>query len=436
MERDRTARYAERKTVQALLDAAGAEFEALPVSLLDGPFVLSSLVARGKEEHPLVFASASFCELTGYKREEILGRNCRFLQGPDTDPEDVRRVRELIREEQEGVVRLLNYTKGGVPFVNTLLMAPIRNADGKTVLFFGGQCEEVAQFERDCEKTAQNISQVSNVALKVGRRVVVPNAASEGISFKTEWAKGRVLLKTRTDRLSPEVKEVFAKNSNQFVFQLQIALIRPLPDDWQVFIGAEIELSELQFIEGGKFACDTMVKCLRLFDSSLHCSYGAPSEKPHFAYPFNKFGDTMVRTLAGDEPPTMTKNGAGSGVPRRSEFEKVEMGYVYTTSFSSQLLDLEAWKVLRIPGMRNLALESFWGESPLHFVVYALPKEESEAVHNVSKRLVLLDVEVIHRTLKMFPQRTSSLDAWGLTKSRDSSSSGSLFYVTSSGSDK
>ncbi|KAK9112312.1 hypothetical protein Scep_019831 [Stephania cephalantha] len=62
-----------------------------------------------------IFASDSFLELTEYTREEILGRNCRFLQGPDTDQGTVSRIRDAIREQREVTVQLINYTKSGEP---------------------------------------------------------------------------------------------------------------------------------------------------------------------------------------------------------------------------------------------------------------------------------------------------------------------------------
>ncbi|WP_369410141.1 PAS domain-containing protein [Erythrobacter crassostreae] len=88
---------------------------------------------------PIVFANRAFRQLTGYSESEILGRNCRFLQGPNTDPEPVARMRKAIADEDVVVVELLNYRKNGTTFWNALHLGPIYNDKGELVYFFGSQ---------------------------------------------------------------------------------------------------------------------------------------------------------------------------------------------------------------------------------------------------------------------------------------------------------
>lgn len=92
-----------------------------------------------KDDLPIVFANRAFRRLTGYSEEEILGRNCRFLQGPKTDPEPIARIRDAIANEDVVVVELLNYRKNGTTFWNALHMGPIYNDRGELVYFFGSQ---------------------------------------------------------------------------------------------------------------------------------------------------------------------------------------------------------------------------------------------------------------------------------------------------------
>nr|AML78252.1 putative LOV domain-containing protein [Falcatifolium taxoides] len=90
---------------------------------------------------PIVHASDSFLHLTGYSRDEVLGKNCRILQGQDTNQEDISKIRQSIEAEQPCTVRILNYRKDGNPFWNLLHTAPVRNASGKVAFYVGVQLD-------------------------------------------------------------------------------------------------------------------------------------------------------------------------------------------------------------------------------------------------------------------------------------------------------
>nr|AML76764.1 putative LOV domain-containing protein [Freycinetia multiflora] len=92
-------------------------------------------------DNPIIFASDSFLELTEYTREEILGRNCRFLQGPDTDPGTVSKIRHAIRDQREITVQLINYTKSGKKFWNLFHLQPMRDQKGELQYFIGVQLD-------------------------------------------------------------------------------------------------------------------------------------------------------------------------------------------------------------------------------------------------------------------------------------------------------
>ncbi|TRD12792.1 PAS domain-containing protein [Erythrobacter insulae] len=98
-----------------------------------------SLCDPHAEDLPIVFANRAFRQLTGYSEDEVLGRNCRFLQGPKTDPEPISRIRKAIENEDVVVVELLNYRKNGTTFWNALHLGPIYNDRGELVYFFGSQ---------------------------------------------------------------------------------------------------------------------------------------------------------------------------------------------------------------------------------------------------------------------------------------------------------
>ena len=92
-------------------------------------------------DNPIVFANRAFQNLCGYEAAEVIGRNCRFLQGPDTDPADVAKVRDAIEARRDVVVEILNYHRDGTPFRNELYVSPVFEPDGHLRYFFASQLD-------------------------------------------------------------------------------------------------------------------------------------------------------------------------------------------------------------------------------------------------------------------------------------------------------
>ena len=92
-------------------------------------------------DNPISYVSHGFEHLTGYTGAEAVGRNCRFLQGKETDPATVAEVREAVREGLPCDVELLNYRKDGTPFWNALSLSPVRDEEGRLTNFIGVQTD-------------------------------------------------------------------------------------------------------------------------------------------------------------------------------------------------------------------------------------------------------------------------------------------------------
>jgi PAS domain S-box-containing protein len=92
-------------------------------------------------DNPIVYANPAFSRLTGYDLSEIAGRNCRFLQGPETDPATVGRLREAIAEARPIALEILNYRKDGTRFWNALIVSPVRDPAGNVLHFFATQTD-------------------------------------------------------------------------------------------------------------------------------------------------------------------------------------------------------------------------------------------------------------------------------------------------------
>lgn len=103
-------------------------------------------------DNPIVYASQGFLNLTGYSLDQILGRNCRFLQGPETDPKAVEHIRKAIEQGNDMSVCLLNYRVDGTTFWNQFFIAALRDASGTVTNFVGVQCKVSDQYAAQITK--------------------------------------------------------------------------------------------------------------------------------------------------------------------------------------------------------------------------------------------------------------------------------------------
>ncbi len=109
-----------------------------------------------QSDNPIVFVNNSFCKLTGYAREDIVGQNCRFLQGPDTDPATIVKLREAVAAPRSIEIDICNHKKDGTQFWNRLLMAPVFDANGALAYFFASQLDVTLERERLIALEADN----------------------------------------------------------------------------------------------------------------------------------------------------------------------------------------------------------------------------------------------------------------------------------------
>ncbi|WP_336921746.1 SpoIIE family protein phosphatase [Aquipuribacter sp. SD81] len=130
-------------------------------------------------DNPLVWVNPAFARTTGYDADDVLGLNCRFLQGPDTDREAVGRIRSALEAGEPIVETLLNYRKDGTAFWNQVSISPVLDADGKVVNFVGVQAD-------------------------VTERVLVQEQREEALAAEKRARAGLVLL----DRVSDAVIEL------------------------------------------------------------------------------------------------------------------------------------------------------------------------------------------------------------------------------------
>jgi len=125
--------------------------ESKPQALVRSDFQLMASLSSGQQnfvlsdprlpDNPIVFATPGFYKLTGYTQEQVLGRNCRFLQGPGTSPKTVDIIRKAIATGADCTVCILNYKADGTPFWNQFFVAALRDSDNCIVNYVGVQTE-------------------------------------------------------------------------------------------------------------------------------------------------------------------------------------------------------------------------------------------------------------------------------------------------------
>ncbi|NJC05080.1 PAS domain S-box-containing protein [Sphingomonas kaistensis] len=93
------------------------------------------------DDNPIVFANKAFLDLTGYEESEILGRNCRFLQGANTDREAVAALRDTVNTGGSIALEILNYKRDGTPFWNAVFIGPVFDQQGKLAYQFASQLD-------------------------------------------------------------------------------------------------------------------------------------------------------------------------------------------------------------------------------------------------------------------------------------------------------
>lgn len=152
-------------------------------------------------DNPIIYCNQSFLEITGYSQSEVIGRNCRFLQGTDTDPNAIAQIRQSIREGKEVQVVLKNYRKDRTFFWNNLTISPLRDASGVVTHFIGVQIDITAQ------KQAEEILQLMQFSMD-GAADAVFNIDSEGRFFYMNEAACRLLGYSRTELLNLSIYDI------------------------------------------------------------------------------------------------------------------------------------------------------------------------------------------------------------------------------------
>lgn len=115
--------------------------------ILDACVTGITLSDPDQQDNPIVFANAAFERVTGYSRDEIIGRNCRFLHGEDRDQPGLDDIRHAISARSETTVTLRNYRRNGALFWNRFTLKPLTDRSGELIYFLGVQYDVTTEVE-------------------------------------------------------------------------------------------------------------------------------------------------------------------------------------------------------------------------------------------------------------------------------------------------
>ena len=115
------------------IDELGETIGASPIAMV--------VTDPNHRDNPIILANAAFCDLTGYREQEIVGRNCRFLTGERTEPWLSDQLRQAIAARKPALVDILNYRSDGSPFRNGVMITPVFDSDGRLATYLGSQVD-------------------------------------------------------------------------------------------------------------------------------------------------------------------------------------------------------------------------------------------------------------------------------------------------------
>lgn len=183
------------------------------MNLSDTAVLIKALASTGspvtiadarQPDTPIVYCNDAFLKLSGYALDEIIGKNCRFLQGEDTDRRQVAKLKQAINANEDTSVVLLNYTKDGRSFWNDLRISPMFNDKQELTHFIGFQNDISARLEQervdllierieaDLERTKQDRVRVAQLDAMRSELIITAQAVSDQLKKLQAVSEGTV----------------------------------------------------------------------------------------------------------------------------------------------------------------------------------------------------------------------------------------------------
>lgn len=155
--------------------AAAVRWSRMPMVFVDAK----------KIDLPIMYANDAFCRLTGYDISEIVGRNCRFLQGPDTDVNAIVAIRQSIESQTPIGIDVLNYRKDGSTFWNAVYISPVFNEAGELLYYFSSQFDATERLKIAQSVAARKVELEAEVGSRTAEMRTMMRALEKTVEEKT-----------------------------------------------------------------------------------------------------------------------------------------------------------------------------------------------------------------------------------------------------------
>jgi PAS domain S-box-containing protein len=193
---------------------------------------------------PVVYASSGFTRLTGYAEEEVIGRSCAFLQGPDSDPAAVAEMRAAVREGRGCAVELVNYRKDGTPFWNEVTISPVVDAHGTLTHFVGVQSDVTTRRGLEAQlRQAHKLEAIGSLAGGVAHdfnNVLTAIRSSSDVIRRTAAEKS---VRERAREIDVAAEHATGLTRQLLAFGRQ-QVLQPRPTDLNAVVQGTLELVE------------------------------------------------------------------------------------------------------------------------------------------------------------------------------------------------
>ncbi|MBK3398120.1 PAS domain-containing protein [Methylobacterium sp. IF7SW-B2] len=222
------------------LDDRGSVFFAA-IEMTRMPMILTD---PRQPDNPIAFANRAFQDLTGYTQAELIGRNCRFLQGPETSRETVAELRQAVAERRAIATEILNYKRDGSPFWNGIFIGPVFDEAGEIVYFFASQLDVTRRrVSEQAYRQAQKMEAIGQLTAGLAHDF---NNLLQVVTGNLELARGSVTSERAQRQLANAAgaAERGAKLTKQLLSFARKARLEPRPLNLNALVLAFAEVAE------------------------------------------------------------------------------------------------------------------------------------------------------------------------------------------------